>query len=83
MNLLISFPDQGQSFAYGVEFGRLLEKIERGDDPVHNNGFPIRVENQGLLSKTCSKYGYIATFGELYLDGWVDFLGIRKTISDN
>jgi hypothetical protein len=83
MNLLISFPDSSSSFTYGVEYGRLLEKIERGDDPVSNNGFPIRVENQELLKKTCDTYGYIATFGEPYFDGWVDFLGIKKTTSNN
>ncbi len=43
MNLLISFPDQSQSFTYGVEFGRLLERIERGDEYIENNGFPVRV----------------------------------------
>lgn len=83
MDLLITFPDQSQSFAYGVEFGRLLEKIERGDEVIKNNGFPVRIENAGLLKSTCSMHGYISTFSEPYMNGWVDFLGIKKTISDN
>jgi hypothetical protein len=83
MNLLVSFPDQSQSFAYGVEFGRLLEKIERGDESISNNGFPVRVENCSLLAVTCSMKGYIARFGDPYMGGWVDFLGIKKTTSEN
>lgn len=83
MNLLISFPDQSQSFTYGVEFGRLLEKIERGDEVIKNNGFPVRVENMDVLKSTCETYGYISNFGEPYMDGWVDFLGIKKTSSEN
>ena len=47
--LLVSFSDQSKSFTYGVEFGRLLEKIERGDKNITNNGFPIRIENVQLL----------------------------------
>jgi hypothetical protein len=70
MDILLSFPDQSASFTYGVEYGRLLEKIERGDDVVQNNGFPVRVENAELLKETCSKYGYIATFGECAVEGW-------------
>ena len=83
MNLLIKFPDQSQSFAYGVEFGRLLEKIERGDGVIKNNGFPVRVENCSILALACSLHGYIANFSEPYMDGWVDFLGIKRTMSKN
>jgi len=83
MNLLISFPDQSQSFTYGVEYGRLLEKIERGDDVVKNNGFPVREENVELLKRTCESYGYIANFSKPYMGGWVDFIGIKKTTSKN
>lgn len=83
MNLLIKFPDQSESFAYGVEFGRLLEKIERGDLSISNNGFPVRVENCSLLAIACSLHGYAANFSQPYMDGWVDFLGIKKTMSQN
>ncbi len=83
MNLLISFPDQSQSFTYGVEFGRLLEKIERGDLNIQNNGFPVRIENCSLLAIACSIHGYTATFGKPYLSGWVDFLGIKKQFNNN
>lgn len=83
MKMLISFPDQSQSFTYGVEFGRLLEKIERGDEVIKNNGFPVRVENCSVLALACSLHGYTANFGEPYMDGWVDFIGIKKTMSKN
>lgn len=75
---LITFPDQSQSFTYGVEFGRLLEKIERGDPIVMNNGFPVRVENVDLLKETCKKYGYIPIFGEIYFNEWIDFSGVKE-----
>lgn len=45
MNLLIKFPDQSQSFTYGVEFGRLLEKIERGDEEA---GFQWAKQKLGI-----------------------------------
>lgn len=83
MNLLLSFPDQSASFAHGVEFGRLLEKIERGDEVVQNNGFPVRVENVKLLYDTCNKCGYIPTFADCSVEGWVNFMGMRKTTTDN
>lgn len=81
--LLISFPDQSKSFTYGVEYGRLLERIERGDDIVMNNGFPIRMENVILLKTTCDRYGYIPTFGKIYYDEWVEFLAIKKKSTEN
>ena len=80
--LIIKFYDQSESFTYGVEFGRLLEKIERGDEVIKNNGFPVRMENIELLKDTCKQYNYIAVVGES-VNGWVDFLGIKKTISEN
>lgn len=83
MNLLISFPDSSQSFTYGVEFGRLLEKIERGDEVIKNNGFPVRIENKQLLTTTCKNFGYIAIFGQIYFNEWIEFLGIKKTNSNN
>jgi len=83
MNLLIKFPDNSESFAYGVEFGRMLEKMEQGFENVTNNGFPIRLENKQLLIATCEFYGYIPTFGKIYFMEWIEFLGIKKTTTDN
>jgi len=83
MKLLISFPDSSKSFTYGVEFGRLLQKIEQGDDVIMNNGFPIRIENKELIENTCKAYGYIPTFGTIHYDEWIEFLGIKKTSNDN
>lgn len=65
-NLLISFPDSYNSFTYGVEFGRLLQKIQDGKEVVDNEGFPIRIENVNLLKNTYKVYGYIPIFGKEY-----------------
>ena len=78
MKLLIKFPDSSQSFTHGVEFGRLLEKIERGDNIVMNNGFPIRIENVKLLKDTCQEYNYIPLFGKKHFNEWIEFIGIKK-----
>jgi len=83
MTQLIKFSDQSQSFTYGVEFGRLLEKMQRNDEVIQNSGFPVRVENMQVLKDACIAYGYAAIFGDPYLDGWIDFLGIKKTYSQN
>ncbi|MDD4922621.1 MAG: hypothetical protein PHS30_09130 [Bacteroidales bacterium] len=84
MNLLIRFSDQSPSFTYGVEFGRLLEKIERGDEIVMNNGFPVRIENVDLLKETCVKFGYIPLFGKTYFNEWIEFTGFKQSfISSN
>lgn len=80
--LLISFPDQSQSFTYGVEYGRLLQQMEQGDAVVCNRGFPVRIENQKLITDTCKAFGYIPSFGKIHYNEWVEFLGIRKITSD-
>jgi hypothetical protein len=77
--LIISFGDQSNSFTYGVEYGRLLQKIEQGDDIVTNNGFPIRLENKKLIKDTCKYYGYIPIFIEIHNDEWIDFIAMRTT----
>jgi hypothetical protein len=82
-DLLISFPDSSKSFTYGVEFGRLLQKMEQGDDVVLNNGFPIRVENVELLNKTCAYFGYVPSYGDTFYDEWIEFLAIKKVSNDN
>ena len=78
MKLAISFPDQSTSFCYGVEYGRLLEKIERGDKIILNNGFPVRIENVELLKDTCLKFGYTPIFGRTYYNEWIEFTGIKE-----
>jgi len=80
--LLISFPDQSQSFTYGVEYGRILQQMEQGNNVVCNNGFPIRLENKKLIEETCKKLGYIPTFGKTHYDEWIEFLGLRKLTSE-
>jgi hypothetical protein len=73
----ISFPDQSASFTYGVEYGRLLQKFEQGDNVVTNNGLPIREENLALLKTTAEKYGYIVAHSTFDFEGWVNFRAIK------
>jgi len=82
--LLISFPDQSESFTYGVEYGRILQKIDQGDENVDNNLFPIRVENKELLRNTCKTYGYIPIFTDTqYPKEWVNFTAIKSNSTNN
>ncbi len=83
MSLLINFPDQSASFSYGVEFGRLLERIESGNEFIQNNGFPVRIENKQLLISTCKAYNYTCTLLPCDVEGWINFIGIKKTMNNN
>ena len=76
--LIIRFPNQSTSFTYGVEFGRLLEKMERSENIIMNNGFPVRIENKELIKDSCNHYGYTALFGQEYEHEWVEFVGIKR-----
>ena len=49
MELLIKFKDQSNSFTIGCEYGRLLERFEKGIDIIENNGFPIHLENKDVM----------------------------------
>lgn len=80
--LLISFPDQSQSFTYGVEYGRLLERFEKGIPIINNNGLPIRIENFELIKTTCKVFGYVFVSFECGVDGWIDFEAIKRSSND-
>ena len=81
--LLINFPNQSESFAHGVEYGRILQQMEQGDNIAMNKGFPVRVENVELIKSTCRALGYIPIFGKEYFNEWKEFIGIKKTTSEN
>lgn len=83
MTIMVQFSNQQPAYAHGVEYGRLLERMERGDLIISNNGFPVRVENVDNLRNTCEKYGYIASFGMVHYNEWVDFTGVKKVASAN
>lgn len=65
-----------------MEFGRILEKMERGDLEVKNNGFPVRLENKEIIENACKTLGYIPRFGKTHFDEWIDFLGIKRFSND-
>jgi len=85
MKLIIKFTDQSESFCNGVEFGRLLEKMERGDLIIYNNGFPVHEENINVIKQACKEYGYIPIMNEVKVDneedmfeGWQYFTALKK-----
>lgn len=80
--LMISFPDQSKSFTYGVEFGRILEKMERGDDHISNSGFPVRIENREVICNACNTLGYTPRFGVKYYNEYVAFSAVKKEINN-
>lgn len=81
--IFIRFPDQSKSFTYGVEYGRLLQKMEQGDEAISNNNFPVRSENEELLRETCREYGYVCFFGLRYYGEWVEFTAIKLSAHAN
>jgi hypothetical protein len=83
MELLISFLDQSKSFTYGVEYGRLLQKIQDGKEFICNDKFPVRIENVELLKETCKTYNYIPIFGKEWFDEYVEFTAIKNNNSNN
>jgi len=80
MNLIIRFPDQSSSFAYGVEYGRILHKIESGMPIVSNGPFPIRIENKEVLISTCKHYGYEYSFQPCIVEGWEEFIATKNIL---
>lgn len=83
MKLVITFSDRSASFTNGVEFGRMLEKMERGEPVIQNNGFPIHSDNITVIKSSCDQYGYVPLFGDSGVDGWTNFIGVKKVASDN
>ena len=79
MELLINFTDKSNSFTLGCEYGRLLERFEKSVDIIDNNGFPIHLENKDVLISTCNKFGYIAFFGDIYYNEWIEFKAIKNS----
>lgn len=78
MKLFIKFIDKSNSFTLGCEYGRLLERFEKGIEVIENNGFPIHLKNKEIIISTCNQFGYIPIFGETYFDEWIDFKAIKN-----
>ena len=82
--LIVSFTDQSDSFTHGVEYGRILCKLEAGLHVVENNGFPVHTANVELLRITCAMYEYTPMFSAVEgMDEWTNFCAIRAFISGN
>lgn len=83
MKLLISFAGKDKSFVHGVELGRILEKMEKNENPVMNNGFPVRIENKDVIIRSCKAFNYTAIFGEEYYGEWISFMALKNLASEN
>lgn len=77
--LIVAFSDPSASFVHGVEFGRMLARMENNDPTVENQGFPIHPENADVLRQACTAYGYTPTFGEAK-NGWQDFKAVKTPL---
>lgn len=75
--LIISFTDQSNSFTNGVEFGRLIHKMEIGYSPIDNNNFPVHIENRKIINRACLYYNYLPIFSKCSVDGWIEFICIK------
>lgn len=81
--IFIKFENQSQDFCLGVEYGRILQKIQDNNDFVTNDGFPIRLENVKVIKTTCEKYNYIPFFGMKYYNEWIDFIAFKNNNLNN
>jgi len=79
MNIILSFTDQSKSFTYGVEYGRLLERFEKGVEVIENNNFPVSIENKEMLRNTCKAFDYTPVFGDNYYNEWIEFRAIKNS----
>jgi hypothetical protein len=77
-SLIVKFTDSTPSFTNGVEFGRILARMESGDQHVDNFGFPIHLSNKDVIARLCSTYGYTPVFGSEYFDTWIEFFAIKN-----
>lgn len=82
MKLLISLSDKTEDFIHGMEFGRIWERMCKGDNPVMNDGFPLRMENKNVAIRACKSYGYTPVFGDEE-NGWIPFMAVKNVSSLN
>lgn len=83
MKLLVSLSDKTTEFIHGMEVGIIMEKMKRGDNPVMNEGFPIRTLNSSVLIKMCEGYGYTPVFGQEHFYEWTEFMAVKNVASSN
>ena len=83
MKLIISLSDKTPDFIKGMSFGRLFERMSKGENPVTNDGYPVRIENKEAIIKVCEAFNYTPVFGEEYYEEWISFMGIKNVSSKN
>jgi hypothetical protein len=80
-NLLVSFPDQSESFVHGFEAGIIWNKMEQGIETFEQN---IHEENKDLVKEMCNKSGY--TFSIQHQNGfneWKWLVAFKKKSTEN
>lgn len=78
MKLNISFTDQTESFVLGCEYGRILERLEKGIEIVENNGFPVHIKNKQTIIQSCNHFGYTPIFGNEHFGTYIEFRAIKN-----
>ena len=63
--------DPTRAFAHGVQFGRILEKLEASQPIVTNNGQPVYAVLIEMLRTACNQLGYVPSFSVFFKDGQV------------
>lgn len=78
MKLLVSLSDKSEDFIHGMELGIIMEKMKKGDNPVMNEGFPVRTLNTSAIRRMCAGYGYTPVFGQDHNEEWTEFMAIKN-----
>lgn len=79
--LLVSFPDQSESFVLGFEAGQVFQRMQDGEQEIALTGHGVNLE---VFNRTAAAMGYTMTWmppaavgetgGEVDLHGeWLDF----------
>jgi hypothetical protein len=67
-SLVVSFPDQSETFVLGVEAGIIWNRLENGE----SFGATVHVANQEVLRRMANAMNLDAQFREVDIVGWCD-----------
>ncbi len=74
--LIVSFPDQSASFAYGFEAGKLWADMLAGKSAEIET--VTRIENREVIQRMCVAEGWHHEYRSSEIEGW-DYTTLRKT----
>lgn len=74
--LVISFPDQSESFVHGFEAGEIYKELELGVTSV-KPPVPIHTANKEIICRMCDVHGYDVEFTDSDYEEWT-YISITK-----